>query len=424
MPVANCARWLSAARSISSVSRCGDEDQRLLFRGSPLYGAWRPATRCGRRSRPWTGLARAAGRRPPSTASSAAPEASARRIRSSLSRCDDGVGRRRAAHGFLNRVAQLGALGIEQVDRNADARRQAADVGPARGTGARGQRRALGEAGLETHLLGKLVRAQQLQQPEEPVRIVFERRGAQQQHVAAKRRNGRDGAPARFAGVTRRTPQPLRFVHDQQVDAGFHGLIGEVRTGDQHLERDHGARVELEGVEVVAEVLGHVAEPLGVEQREHLVILAPQLAQPLHRERVWCHDHAAPDLAGVDQPIQDERRFDGLAEADFVGQQPAHGIGGAGALGDVQLMREQAHASAQERPQAVGFANGQQVQDVHPRHEVVHVVQVADDEASRAARLRARAATARAAGSVRPFTSCRRAVGQPRWQWSFLRGSR
>jgi hypothetical protein len=37
-----------------------------------------------------------------------------------------------------------------------------------------------------------------------------------------------------------------------------------------------------------------------------------------------------------------------FAETDFVGEQPAHGIAGARALGDVQLVREKTDASAEE----------------------------------------------------------------------------
>ena len=105
------------------------------------------------------------------------------------------------------------------VDRGGRARRQAADVDAARRAGARRQRHAGREPRLDVHPLGKLLRPQQLQQPEEPVRVVLERRRAQQQHVAAERRNRRDRAVARLARMPGRPPQPLGFVHDQQVDA-------------------------------------------------------------------------------------------------------------------------------------------------------------------------------------------------------------
>ena len=88
-----------------------------------------------------------------------------------------------------------------------------------------------GEARLEADVLGKLLRPQQLQQPEEAVRVVFERRRAEQQHVAAEGGDRRDRAPRRFAGMSGRAPQALRFVHDQQVDAGLDRLLGQLRVG-------------------------------------------------------------------------------------------------------------------------------------------------------------------------------------------------
>ena len=73
--------------------------------------------------------------------------------------------------------------------------------------------------------------------------------------------------------------------------------------------------------------------------------------------------------------------FDGLSEADFVGEQPAHGVAGARALRDVELVREEPDASAEKRAQAVGFAKGQEVQDVQPGHEILDVVEIARGEA-------------------------------------------
>ena len=86
-------------------------------------------------------------------------------------------------------------------------------------------------------------------------------------------------------------------------------------------------------------------------------------------------------LPSVDEPVQDQRRLDRLAEADFVRQQPPNRIGRTGAFGHVQLMREQPDTATKERSQAIGLAQRQQVQDVHPRHEIVHIVEVAEGQA-------------------------------------------
>ena len=77
--------------------------------------------------------------------------------------------------------------------------------------------------------------------------------------------------------------------------------------------------------------------------------LALQLLAPLLDEARWDEDQDPPRDATQAQLRQDEAGLDGLAEADLVGEQPAHRHAGGGALGDVQLVREQPHASAEER---------------------------------------------------------------------------
>ena len=87
------------------------------------------------------------------------------------------------------------------------------------------------EACLDIQSLRELVRPQQLQQPEEAVRIVFERRRAEQQQVPAERGDRRDGTIGRLAGMPGRPPQPLRLVDDEQVDAGADGLCAPGPAG-------------------------------------------------------------------------------------------------------------------------------------------------------------------------------------------------
>ena len=90
--------------------------------------------------------------------------------------------------------------------------------------------------------------------------------------------------------------------------------------------------VHVERVEVGAEVARHVGEPRVVEQHEDLVVLPPQLAQPLHRERLGSDHQAALGAPGADEAVQDQAGLDRLAEADLVGEQPAHRVGGGGPL--------------------------------------------------------------------------------------------
>ena len=210
--------------------------------------------------------------------------------------------------------------------------------------------------------------------------VVLERGRAQEQDVTAQGRDGRDRPPAGLARVARRAAEPLCFVHDQQIDSRFHGLVGQLRALRQHFQRDHGATMSVERVEVGTEVARHVGEALRIEEREDLVVLPPELAQPLHGQRIRRDHEAAFDLSGVHEPIQDERGLDGLSEADFVGEQPAHGVAGARALRDVELVREEPDASAEEGAQAVGFAKGQEVQDVQAGHEILDVIEIAQGE--------------------------------------------
>ena len=135
--------------------------------------------------------------------------------------------------------------------------------------------------------------------------------------------------------------------------------------------------MDVERVEAGAEVARDVGQARRVEQREHLVILAPQLAQPLHRQRLGRDDQAALDLLRVQQPVHDQRGFDGLAQPHFVGEQPPHRHPRGRAFRDVQLMREQPDAPAEERSEAARLARREQVQDVEPRQEVFGVVDVA-----------------------------------------------
>ena len=209
------------------------------------------------------------------------------------------------------------------------------------------------------------------------MRIVFERRRAEQQHVPSERGDRSHRAILRLARVSWPTPQPLRLVHDEQVDARRHRLSGQLRSLDQRLECEHRAAVDVERVEAGAEVAHDVGQARRVEEREHLVILAPQLAQPLHRQRLGSDDQAALDLLGVQQPVHDQRGFDGLAQPDLVCEQPPHRHPRGRAFRDVQLMREQADAPAEEGPEAARLTCREQVQDVEPRQEVFGIVDVA-----------------------------------------------
>ena len=269
---------------------------------------------------------------------------------------------------------------IVESDRNTDPRRQAADVGTTSGARARRQRCCQSEARLEIHVLGKLLWTEELEQTEEPVGVILEWGRTQEQDMTTQAGDRRDCAPAGLAGVARRAAKPVCFVYDEEIDSRFHRLVGQLRALSQHLQRDDGTTVHVERVEVVAEVARHVGEARRIEKGEDLVVLAPELAQPLNRQGIRCDNEAAFDFSGMHEPIQDQRRFDRLPEADLVGEQPAHRVAGARPLRDVELVREEPDASPEEGAQAVGFANAEKVQDIETGYKIIDLVEIAQEE--------------------------------------------
>ena len=110
--------------------------------------------------------------------------------------------------------------------------------------------------------------------------------------------------------------------------------------------------VGLERVEAFAVVLRDVLPPLAVEEHERLVELPVQLAEPLDRERGGRDDERAVGPVGAQEAREDETGLDRLAEADLVGEQPAHRVRRGRPLGDVELVREERDAPAEERAEA------------------------------------------------------------------------
>ena len=128
--------------------------------------------------------------------------------------------------------------------------------------------------------------------------------------------------------------------------------------------------MDVERVEIRAEVVRHVRETVTVEQGEDLVILAPEFAEPLHGQRLRCHDEAPFHSSRVDEAIEDEARLDRLAEAHFVREEPPHRIGSRRTFGHVQLMREQADASAEKRSQPVRLTRREKLQAFQTHEQI------------------------------------------------------
>ena len=181
--------------------------------------------------------------------------------------------------------------------------------------------------------------------------------------MPAERGNRRNRPVAGVARMSTRPPDPLRLVDDEEIDTRAYRLVGQLRPLYQGLERDDDAAMHVEWVEVGSEVARDIRKARSVEQREHVVVLSPKLAQPLHGQRLRHDDQTTLDLRRVHQVIEDQARFDRLAESHFVGKQPTHRISSRRTFGDIQLVRKQANASAEERANAA-LANRPKASDV------------------------------------------------------------
>ena len=320
-PVASCARRLSAVWSASSVSRCATKTSvfspRLASSRAPCSASH--AMRGSSASAAPRRRARAASGAAEDRRRSAAPEASARRSGPRLLR-----GARRRAAPARARIARSSASRVvpppraDPLDRHG--RRAAA---------ARRCRRAA--SSWCTAEAARCAAEARLERPRPPGTRPAAAAGAagrtratssssgdrgEQQDVAAQRRDRRDRAVRRVAGMAGRAAEAVRLVHDQQVDAGL-DRAPAVSSGraTSVSSATTTRRWASNGLKSRAEVARDVGEPLLVEQHEDLVVLPPQLAQPLHGQRLG-RDHETPlGAARADEVVQDQARLDGLAEA-------------------------------------------------------------------------------------------------------------
>ncbi len=373
-PVATWARRLSPSRSHSSVSRwatktsvfCPASRQRGRFPREPVQPRVRGVGLLGQASEPGVVPAeesRECGARSEGSSHAIGLLPAAQRVR-----C------RGLAHRFDERKPWRPAA--VALDGEADARGQPADVRAPRGARAGGELLLSGQPRLERLVLGEVGGPQKLEQAEEAVNVVVERDRGEEEQVSPERGDRRDRTPGRSAGVPGRAPQAVGLVHDEEVDAGLGRAGRELGPGDERLQGHDGASVNVERVEVGAVVPRDVGEPRLVEQDEHLVVLPPQLAEPLDGQGLGCDDQAPLGLPGPDEAAQDQAGLDRLAEPDLVGQQPAHGKGGGRALGRVELVGEEADPPAEEGAQPVGLPQGSEVERVEPQGEVLDGIDV------------------------------------------------
>ncbi len=153
--------------------------------------------------------------------------------------------------------------------------------------------------------------------------------------------------------------QVVGLVEDHQIPAGVGGLRRLFLGAGEPLQGRHHQLVPRPGSACRARrrlVVAIVLCALGVHQREEQVELVEQLREPLHGQ-VRRRDHqAASDQPRVQQGREHEARFDGLAEAHFIGEHEARRAGGQHLVRHGDLVRLDVDAAREQGAERVGAA--------------------------------------------------------------------
>src|SRR5690606_20202348 len=121
-------------------------------------------------------------------------------------------------------------------------------------------------------------------------------------------------------GAVRVPDQVMRLIHDQQIPAGGKGGVLSTLVFLQPLQRDQRQLGVLEGVAGIA-----LDKALVVEQGDFQVEAAAHFHQPLMLEVFRYQNQYAASTAGEQLAVNYQASFDGLAQADFIGQQYTRG---------------------------------------------------------------------------------------------------
>ncbi len=223
-------------------------------------------------------------------------------------------------------------------------------------------------AELESLLAGRLgepakVAVEETEQPEEGG-FVTAMRGGGEEHQMAGRRFGKAAEQLVALVATRaRRGTGVRLVDDHELGAGAQE-VGAAAVALDVVEADHGMRVRREDTFGGRQI---AFEPAGARRGDADradVEVRLQLAEPLINEVRRTENGSALDIATVEELARDERRLDGLADADVVGDQQAHRIElerhqerhelvGARLDGDLTGTSERARAAAEREEQGV-----------------------------------------------------------------------
>ena len=129
------------------------------------------------------------------------------------------------------------------------------------------------------------------------------------------------------------------FVDNQQIPLGFQHLLEATTLLAQEVEAaDH----QLFGLEGVLRIGKRLDAALLVKQGEVQVETAQHFDQPLVLERLGQQNEHAMGAAGEQLLMNDHARFDGLAQANLIGQQYARSVAVTHFMGNIELVRDQA----------------------------------------------------------------------------------
>ena len=178
--------------------------------------------------------------------------------------------------------------------------------------------------------LGEGVGIEEVEESEEILLSVVNRRGGQERAVSGRFDRGLD----QLVGLRRGVSSVVRLIDDEQVETGVVGRVRQVlverlrrgRPGPigslRRLAEDQGAGAGDEAEGRVRRFVSEAVEEIrGADERRPDSELCEEFPPPLLPERLRAQDQEAARVETGAQLRPDEAGFDGLAETDFVGEE-------------------------------------------------------------------------------------------------------
>ena len=177
---------------------------------------------------------------------------------------------------------------------------------------------------------GEAHRIEHLQEPGERARVPVVGGGGKEEAVLELRRHQAQHAAELAVFAERRRHQVVALVDDQQVPGKMWRSLRRAAGGQKLLKHVGLSQVVIRGDDaaerapgrgVHAEPAAQALRPLAVDHLEPLRELVPQLFLPLLPQRGRREDQDPLDASAEQQLGENQARFDGLAEADVVGDE-------------------------------------------------------------------------------------------------------